>query len=233
MSVPLPLPHEYNNIVFAQYLEENHRNLWSTWSTVNKHTNFCREADCSAVAYASLGYRCEGCYHAYIVQGRVAQLPRFAKEAAIERIERHHAFNTPHRCCGFRYDYNLGGIICDFADEPDCPQYKPPTKPCADCGSAKEDAKQAPTGDWLCSLCWQTRVEAEAEAEDNVLNNAVDGATVVNRWLTHVAALSQCDDCHTRDGTLLRHDAVGNVYFLDCVACGGCRRVDKELLEAL
>ena len=159
----------------------------------------------------------------------MAQLPRFAEEAAIEHD---HALNPQHCCCGFRYDYNLGGIICDFADEPDCPQYKH-TKLCADCGSAREDAKQAPTGNWLCSLCWQARVEAEAEAEDNVLNNAVDGATVVNRWSTHVAALTQCDHCHTRVATQLRHDADGDVYFLDCMACGGSRSVDKVLLEAL
>ena len=193
-KMSLPLPHESNSIVFAQYLDENRGRLWLTWSAVNKREQFCREADCSAVAYSSLGYRCEAHYGAYISQGRVAQLPRFATEAAIERIERDHALNPPpppHRCCGFMYDYNLGGIICDFADEPDCPQHKPTT----DC--------------------------------------ATHGTTLVNRWTAHVAALTQCDHCHTRVATQLRHDADSDVYFLDCAACGGSRSVDKELLEAL
>ena len=79
----LPLPHESNGIVFAQYRDGGSRgDLWLTWSSTNKRTYFCQEPDCSGVAYSSLGYRCEAHYHAYIAQ-----------EREIERIELDLALN--------------------------------------------------------------------------------------------------------------------------------------------
>ena len=175
----LPLSHESNGIVFSQYLDEHGRILWLTWSTMNKRERFCEEPDCSAKAYSSLGNRCEPHYHAYIAQGRIAQLPRLAEERNIERLQ------LEHRCSG-DFDYDLGHPVCDFADEPDCPQHKP----------------------------------------------TASGAIVVGRWSAHVAALTQCRHCHTRN-TELRHEPVGDVYFLDCTACSSCHRLDKALLEAI
>jgi len=108
------------------------------------------------------------------------------EERNVELLQREYELNHEHRCSG-DFDYDLGHVVCDFADEADCPQYKP---------------------------------------------TAAHGALVVGRWSAHVAALTQCRHCHTRN-TELRHDPVGDAYFLDCTACGGCHRVDKALLDAI
>ena len=130
-----------------------------------------------------------------------------------------------HVCSG-DFDYDLGHVLCDFSDEHDCPQYKQHVqKCCADCGCARKELEPELLCDWYCKPCWQVRF-GKKEA------TATKGALVVTRWQAHVAALTQCRHCHTRN-TELRHDTVGDAYFLDCTACGGCHRVDKALLEAI
>lgn len=216
----IPLPHETNSIVFAQYLDEHRGPLWLTWSTMNKRQHFCEEPDCSAVAYSSLGYRCEAHYHAYIAQGRIAQL---AEERNAERLQLEH--HQEHRCSG-DFDYGLGHVVCDFSDEHDCPQYKGPSqKCCADCGTERKELEPELHCNWYCKPCWQVRF---GKKETTV----AQAALVVALWQTHVAALTQCRHCHTRN-TELRHEPVSDVFYLDCTACNSTHSVDKALLNAI
>jgi hypothetical protein len=106
-------------------------------------------------------------------------------------------------------------------------------KLCADCGTVRKETSPVLTCDWYCSPCWQRRFgKKDDKPTPSTTSTAAHGALVVSRWFAYVAALTQCGHCHTRN-TELRHDRVGDAYFLDCRACGGCHRVDKALLDAI
>ena len=128
-----------------------------------------------------------------------------------------------HVCSG-DFDYDLGYVVCDFSDEHDCPQYKGPSqKCCADCGTERKELEPELLCDWYCKPCWQVRFGNNEEAK---------GALVVARWQTHVAALTQCRHCQTRN-TELRHEPKSDVFYLDCTACNSTHSVDKTLLNAI
>lgn len=162
-KMALPLPHESNGIVFAQYRDGGSRgDLWLTWSSTNKRTYFCQEPDCSGVAYSSLGYRCEAHYHAYIAQ-----------EREIERIELDLALNAEdhaHKCSG-EIDYDRGYYVCDDSDDPHCPSYRPPVadlppKCCSDCGVQRQETEPVLLCDWYCRPCWEARFRSKKSCAD-------------------------------------------------------------------
>jgi hypothetical protein len=95
------------------------------------------------------------------------------------------------------------------------------------CCAACKDLGAIVLGSNYCAECYSRRKPALSTS-----STAAHGALVVSRWFAYVAALTQCGHCHTRN-TELRHDRVGDAYFLDCRACGGCHRVDKALLDAI
>jgi len=102
------------------------------------HTYFCCESDCGAEApvYGGRCYLCSCAKKWREASEGLHTCEKRGKESCIPCA--FYAPITEHKCSG-ELDYELGYIICDNADSPQCPQYRVQTKHCADCGFVPEN----------------------------------------------------------------------------------------------